>query len=220
MSHNWSFYNQGGPSFTKEEWVYVLLDSEEFYWSFYCGFIWLLRRPDTLDSVPLSLVLSYCVLEYGGIRLSSMAWHVLPSTLAAEFTYNNAPSATMGISPFFMNKGYHPWLAVDSSTLVTSVGAQQFTANLDSVHTELKANIAATQEHYQKSANWHWAPALDFQLGDCHGTTSLLSFPIFVCPPPHLRHLPTPSDLVHLPSATSAPTPRCTHATVLHPCSD
>ena len=30
----------------------------------------------------------------------------------------------------------------------------------------------------------------------CHGTTSLLSFLVFVCPPPHLRHLPTPSDLV------------------------
>src|SRR5258707_11983229 len=28
----------------------------------------------------------------------------------------------------------------------------------------------------------------------CHGTTSLLSFLIFVCPPPHLCHLPTPSD--------------------------
>src|SRR5258705_487924 len=28
--------------------------------------------------------------------------------LAAEFTYNNAPSMTTGISPFFTNKGYHP----------------------------------------------------------------------------------------------------------------
>jgi len=26
----------------------------------------------------------------------------------AEFAYNNAPSATTGISPFFANKGYHP----------------------------------------------------------------------------------------------------------------
>src|SRR5258708_12049883 len=34
---------------------------------------------------------------------------------------------------------------------------------------------------------------------------SLLSFLIFVCPPPHLHHLPTPSDLVRLPSATSTP---------------
>src|SRR5260221_11896534 len=51
----------------------------------------------------------------------------------------------------------------------------------------------------------------------CHGMTSLLSFLIFVCPPPHLHHLPTPSDLIHLPSAASAPTPRCTCATMLHP---
>src|SRR5258708_28813232 len=56
----------------------------------------------------------------------------------------------------------------------------------------------------------------------CHGMTSLLPFLIFVCAPPHLCHLLTPSDLiclpsahVHLPSATSAPTPRCTHVSQL-----
>ena len=31
----------------------------------------------------------------------------------AEFAYNNAPSATTGISPFFANKGYHPNITVD-----------------------------------------------------------------------------------------------------------
>jgi IS30 family transposase len=30
----------------------------------------------------------------------------------AEFAYNNAPSDTTGISPFFANKGYHPNLSV------------------------------------------------------------------------------------------------------------
>jgi IS30 family transposase len=30
----------------------------------------------------------------------------------AEFTYNNAPSTTTGISPFFANKGYHPSISV------------------------------------------------------------------------------------------------------------
>jgi len=30
----------------------------------------------------------------------------------AEFAYNNAPSATTGVSPFFANKGYHPNLLV------------------------------------------------------------------------------------------------------------
>ena len=50
--------------------------------------------------------------------------------------------------------------------------------------------------------------------------SSWLSLSPFVCALPHLRHLPTPSDLVCLPSAASTPTPRCTHATVLHPHSD
>ena len=30
----------------------------------------------------------------------------------AEFTYNNAPSATTGVSPFYTNKGYHPNITV------------------------------------------------------------------------------------------------------------
>ena len=29
-----------------------------------------------------------------------------------EFAYNNAPSATTSVSPFFANKGYHPNITV------------------------------------------------------------------------------------------------------------
>src|SRR5258708_17295915 len=47
-----------------------------------------------------------------------------------------------------------------------------------------------------------------------------LPFLIFVCAPHHLHHVLTPSDLVHLPSTTSTPTLKCTHATMLHPHSD
>src|SRR5260221_5758043 len=54
-------------------------------------------------------------------------------------------------------------------------------------------------------------------LHNCHGMTSLLSFLVFVCPLPHLHHLPTPSNLIHLPSTASTPTLRCTRATMLHP---
>ncbi len=71
----------------------------------------------------------------------------------AEFAYNNAPSMTMGMSPFFANKGYHPQLVVDTTTLVPLVRAQQFAADLDCIHTELRSNITAMQEHYQKLAN-------------------------------------------------------------------
>ena len=34
---------------------------------------------------------------------------LLPLT---EFAYNNTPSATTGVSPFFANKGYHPDLTI------------------------------------------------------------------------------------------------------------
>ena len=37
-----------------------------------------------------------------------------------EFTYNNAPSTTTGISPFFVNKGYHPNLTVHPEQDLTS----------------------------------------------------------------------------------------------------
>ncbi|SRR5258706_16037626 len=78
-------------------------------------------------------------------------WAALLPT--AEFAYNNAPSMTTGMSPFFVNKGYHPWLAVDPTTLVSLAWAQQFAADLDCIHTELKVNIVAVQECYQKSVD-------------------------------------------------------------------
>ena len=38
----------------------------------------------------------------------------------AEFAYNNAPSATTGVSPFFTNKGYHPNFSIYSDHSLTS----------------------------------------------------------------------------------------------------
>src|SRR6266478_1149355 len=38
----------------------------------------------------------------------------------AEFAYNNAPSVTTGVSPFFANKGYHPNLAAYTTMVVLS----------------------------------------------------------------------------------------------------
>ncbi|SRR5260370_42240345 len=56
----------------------------------------------------------------------------------AEFTYNNMPSATTGVSPFFANKGYHPNLSTDTTMTVPYVEAQQFVVHLDKIHEELK----------------------------------------------------------------------------------
>src|SRR5260370_15147115 len=38
----------------------------------------------------------------------------------AQFAYNNAPSETMGVSPFFTNKCYHPNLSTDTTMVVPS----------------------------------------------------------------------------------------------------
>jgi hypothetical protein len=83
----------------------------------------------------------------------------------AEFAYNNAPSATTGISPFFANKGYHPNISVHPERDLASDRARQFAVNLDELHTELKLVIADAQRRYESSANLRRSPAPDFQVG-------------------------------------------------------
>ena len=48
-----------------------------------------------------------------------------------EFAYNNAPSATTGVSPFFANNGYHPNITVHSKHDIASSRACNFTIDLN-----------------------------------------------------------------------------------------
>jgi hypothetical protein len=84
----------------------------------------------------------------------------------AEFAYNNAPSATTGVSPFFANKGYHPNVTVHPERDVTSQRARQFAVDLDELHAELRTQIAAAQARYQASADRHRLPAPSIHVGD------------------------------------------------------
>jgi hypothetical protein len=84
----------------------------------------------------------------------------------AEFAYNNAPSATTGISPFFANKGYHPNISVHPERDLSSARAREFAVDLDELHAELRSHIAAAQERYQRSADARRNPAPDFKVGD------------------------------------------------------
>src|SRR5258707_5323427 len=68
-----------------------------------------------------------------------------------EFTYNNATSATTGISPFFTNKGYHPRLLMNLLAPSSSSEAQHYVADLDQLHSQLKASIAEAQQCYQQA---------------------------------------------------------------------
>jgi hypothetical protein len=83
----------------------------------------------------------------------------------AEFAYNNAPSATTGISPFFANKGYHLNLTVHPERDLASARARNFVVDLDELHQKLKSSIHEAQARYQKYTDLRRAPAPDFQVG-------------------------------------------------------
>ena len=53
---------------------------------------------------------------------------LLPLT---EFAYNNAPSATTSVSPFFANKGYHPNITVHPECNIAFSRAHNFAIDLD-----------------------------------------------------------------------------------------
>src|SRR5882724_1376465 len=84
----------------------------------------------------------------------------------SEFAYNNAPSATTGISPFFANKGYHPNITVHPERDLSSARAKEFAVDLDELHQELRLQIADAQKRYQGPADARRAPAPDFKVGD------------------------------------------------------
>src|SRR5260221_14372246 len=70
-----------------------------------------------------------------------------------EFAYNNTASATMGVSPFFANKGYHPRLTMDPIAPSSSLEAQHYVTDLDQLHSQLKVSITEAREGYQRAVD-------------------------------------------------------------------
>ena len=66
-------------------------------------------------------------------------YNILPLT---EFAYNNAPSATTSVSPFFANKGYHLNITVHPKCNIASSWACDFAVNLNELQSTLKAEIS------------------------------------------------------------------------------
>ena len=62
-----------------------------------------------------------------------------------EFAYNNALSATTGVSPFFANKGYHPNIAVHPERDIAFFQACNFAIDLNELQRTLKSEISVAQ---------------------------------------------------------------------------
>ena len=84
----------------------------------------------------------------------------------AEFSFNNAPSATTGVSPFFTNKGYHPNFTIYPDCDFTSSSTQSYVTDLDELHAFLRSEMLEAQKRYQGPADAKRSPALDFKVGD------------------------------------------------------
>ena len=84
----------------------------------------------------------------------------------AEFTYNNAPNAMTGLTPFYTNKGYHPSITIHPEHDIASTKAQDFAVDLDNLHQQLQSHISDMQKRYSVSADWRRTPPLDFKIGD------------------------------------------------------
>jgi hypothetical protein len=91
-------------------------------------------------------------------------WHTLLPI--AEFCYNNTPSSTTEVSPFFANKGYNPAFTVHSEYELASLKAQELVTDLQELHNKLWINIQESQERCQQSADKNRIPPLEFKVGD------------------------------------------------------
>jgi len=83
-----------------------------------------------------------------------------------EFTYNNALSATISVSPFFTHKEYHLNIIIHSEYDIIFSWTHDFAVDLDELQSILKAEISAAQQYYQKSTNVWYSPTPDFKVGD------------------------------------------------------
>ena len=85
----------------------------------------------------------------------------------AEFTYNNAPHSTTGVSPFFANKGYDLLIAVHPGAKITDLCARHYTVNFNVLHKFLHNHMKDAQDAMTCSANQDWMVPPPFQVSNC-----------------------------------------------------
>jgi len=71
----------------------------------------------------------------------------------AKFIYNNTPSSTTGVSPFYANKGYHPKMQLQVENDIWIMEMDSIVTDLRLVHDDLKGVIEDVQCCYQIPAN-------------------------------------------------------------------
>jgi len=86
--------------------------------------------------------------------------------LLAEFTYNNAPHSSTGISPFFATCRYDPLIAVYPNAEITDLCTCHFAVNFNEHHKFLRDCMKEAQETMTRYANQDHVAPPPFRVGD------------------------------------------------------
>ncbi len=84
----------------------------------------------------------------------------------AKFAYNNMPSETTSVSPFFTNKGYHPNIVIHPERDLASNCTREYAINLWELHEYLKTEMAEAQIRFQKAMDTCRMPPPNFTLSE------------------------------------------------------
>lgn len=82
-----------------------------------------------------------------------------------EFAMNNAPSATTGLSPFFVEKGRHPRHPAHPFPTVPAPAAEEFATQLKEIHSQVSKQMEKSIARYKSNADVHRRD-VKFEVGD------------------------------------------------------
>ena len=83
----------------------------------------------------------------------------------AEFTYNNTPHDSTGVTPFFANKGYHPVLNWEFSK-IPNAKVLEVAQDWDSLNKYLREHLKVAMERATYFANQNRRPTPNWNVGD------------------------------------------------------
>jgi hypothetical protein len=84
----------------------------------------------------------------------------------AEFAYNNAVNETTGFSPFFLNKGQHPWALPDDPVAEPGTPAEAYLKRISDVTEKAEASLYKVKEEMKKRWDQNKRTLEEFEAGD------------------------------------------------------